>query len=125
MDAFRQAVVTGAPGRAAPGAQGGGTTPEEAAAALTRSSGMQRATAVVLASHAVSIPAGLTGGGPAGVVDITLDITPPDGNGYTAVTRVSFSTPQRRERFTATGTRLNVLIDPADHSRVVIDPGGA
>jgi hypothetical protein len=134
MDAFQQAsggftatrtVVTGAPGRAAPGTAGGGTTPEQAAAALAQPSGMQRATAVVLTSHEVSIPAGLTGGGPAGVVDITLDITPADGNPYTAVTRVSFSTPERRARFTAAGARLNVLVDPADHSRVIIDPSGA
>ena len=130
MAAFQQAsgmsvTVTGAPGRTAPGTPNGGTTPEQAAAALAGSSGMQRATAVVLTAHEVSIPAGLPGGGPAGVVDITLDITPPGGSGYTAVTRVSFSTPERRARFTALGSTLNVLIDPADHSRVVIDPSGA
>lgn len=130
LASFQQAsgmnvTVAGAPGRAAPGTPGGGTTPKQAAAALAESSGMQRATAVVLAAHGVSIPAALTGGGPAGVVDITLDVTPPDGNGYTAITRISFSTPERRARFTATGTTLNVLIDPADRSRVVIDPGGA
>jgi len=134
MDAFQQAsggftathtVVTGAPGRAAPGTAGGGTTPEQAAAALAQPSGIRQATAVVLTSHEISIPAGMTGGGPAGVVDITLDVTPPDGSGYTAITRVSFSTPERRARFTAAGARLNVLIDPADHSRVIIDPSGS
>jgi hypothetical protein len=117
-------VVTGAPGRPVPGMAGGGTTPEQAAAALAQPSGMQRATAVVLTAHEVSIPAGMVGGGPAGVVDITLDITPPDGNGFTAVTRVGFSTPERRARFTAAGARLSVLVDPTDHTRVVIDPNG-
>jgi hypothetical protein len=114
-------TITGAPGRAAPGTPGGGTTPEQAAAALSGQSGLQRATAVVLAAHEVAVPAGMAGGGPAGVVDITLDITPPDGNAYTAVTRIAFSTPQRRAKVTGTGTTLPVLIDPADHSRVVID----
>jgi hypothetical protein len=116
-------TVTGAPGRPAPGTPGGGTTPEQAAQAFADTSSMRPATAVVLAAHEVSIPAGMAGGAGAGVVDITLDITAPDGSAYTTVTRISFSTPERRAMVTATGTRLPVLIDPADRSRVVIDIG--
>jgi len=43
---------------------------------------------------------------PGGVVDITLEIRAPDGTRYTAVTRVGFSTPERRARVATVGTQL-------------------
>lgn len=116
-----EVTVLGAPGRPAPGAPGGGMTPEQAAQAVAGRSGMQEATAVVLAAHEVSVPAGMPGASPGGVVDITLDVSGPDGSTYSTVTRISFSTPERRARIAAPGSTLPVLIDPSDRSRIVID----
>ena len=75
----------------------------------------------MIAAHEIAIPPGTPGNAPGGVVDITLDITRADGSGYTAVTRVGFATPERRARFATVGTRLSVLIDPDNPSRVAID----
>ena len=112
-------VVIGAPGRPAPGAPGGGLTPEQSAQLLTTGGG-EEAAAVVVAAHEIVRPAGLPTA-PGGLVDITLDITRRDGSGYTAVTRIGFRTPERRAQVATVGTRLTVRIDPADPSRVVID----
>lgn len=116
-----EVTVLGAPGRPAPGAPGGGTTPEQAAQAVAGRSGMQEATAVVLAAHEVSVPFGMPGASPGGVVDITLDVNGPDGSTYSTVTRISFSTAERKARIAVPGGTLPVLIDPSDRSRIVID----
>jgi len=114
--------VLGAPGRPAPGRPGGGVTPEQAAQMIAGGGG-QRAWAVVTDAREIAVPPGLPAA-PAGVVDITLEIAAPDGSRYPAVTRVGFSTPQRRARVATVGTELSVLVDPADRSRVAIGTTG-
>jgi hypothetical protein len=123
-------TVLGAPGRPAPGAPGGGVTPKQAAEVLARAGrgGEEEADAVVLAANEIEVPRGMRSvlgtPPPGGIVDLTLGVTRSDGSGYTAVTRLGFSTPERRQRVAAVGTELKVLIDPADQARVVIDPRG-
>ncbi|WP_375487269.1 hypothetical protein [uncultured Jatrophihabitans sp.] len=112
--------VVGAPGRAMPGAAGGGLTPEQAAAAGT-ASGMQRASARVLAVHEVAVPPGMPGGGAAGTVDLTLDVAPVTGEGWTTTMRIAFSTPQKRAAVATVGTTLPVFVDPSAHDRIAID----
>jgi hypothetical protein len=115
-------------GRPVPGTPGGGFSPEQSADPLAHSVSMggsagQRASAVVAGVREIAIPAGLPSA-LGGIVDLTLDITVPDGTRYTTVTRVGFSTPERRLRVAAPGTELMVLIDPADRTRVAIDTSG-
>jgi hypothetical protein len=116
------AQVIGAPGRAAPGTPGGGFTPDQAAQLLA--TGGEPASAVVIAAHDVALPPEMAAAAPGGLVDITLDITRRDGSGYTAVTRIGFSTPWRRTRVATVGTNLKVRVDPSDPARVVIDTTG-
>jgi hypothetical protein len=112
--------VVGAPGRAMPGADGGGLTPEQAFAAATMP-GMQRATARVLAVHEVTVPPGMPGGGAAGTVDLTLDVTPAAGEGWTTTLRMAFSTPQNRARVATVGTVLPVFVESRAHDRIALD----
>ena len=112
--------VIGAPGRSVPGTAGGGLTPEQAAAAVTAGS-MQRGTARVLAVHEVTVPPGMPGGGAAGTVDITLDVTPPAGEGWTSTMRIAFSTPEKRARVATVGAMLPVLVNPEAHDQIAID----
>jgi hypothetical protein len=111
--------VVGAPGRPVPGAPGGGLTPEQAEAWVA--GGKVHATAVVVAAHEVVLPAGMASPAPAGLFDIVLDVTRPDGSSYSVQTRVGFSSPERRARVATVGARLPVLIDEADTSAVAID----
>lgn len=46
---------------------------------------------------------------------------PNGGEGWEAVTRISFSSPQRREKRTAAGVELAVLVDPDNHTRIIVD----
>jgi hypothetical protein len=117
-----QQQVLGAPGRPVPGMPGGGLTPEQASQ-MVAGGGGERASAVVIDAREIAIPPGMHSA-PAGTVDITLEIRRADGTRYTAVTRVGFSTPERRARVTAPGTQLSVYIDPSDRSRVAIDTSG-
>lgn len=124
----RGARGRGTRGRPATGNPGGGLTPDQSADLLVHSVSMggsagQRASAVVAGVREIAIPPGLASA-LGGVVDLTLDITVPDGTRYTTVTRVGFSTPERRLRVAAPGTQLMVLIDPADRTRVAIDTSG-
>ena len=112
--------VQGAPGRAVPGTAGGGLTPDQAAAAATNGS-MQPATAQVLAVHEVVIPQGMAGGGAAGTVDITLDVSWPAGSGWTTTMRIAFSTAEKRARVATVGVTLPVLVNPQAHDRIAID----
>jgi hypothetical protein len=129
--------IFGARGRQVPGSPAGGFTPDGFApgggfapgasgdllahSVSTGGSAGQRASAVVAGVREVAIPPGLPAAAPGGVVDLALDITVPDGTRYTTITRVGFSTQERRLRIAAPGTQLTVLIDPADRSRVAID----
>jgi hypothetical protein len=114
--------VLGAPGRPVPGMPGGGLTPEQAAQMVAGGRG-ERASAVVTDAREIAIPPGMPSA-PAGMVDITLEVRRPDGTRYTTVTRVGFSTPERRARVATPGTQLSVYIDPSDRSRVAIDTSG-
>jgi len=118
-----QQEVLGAPGRPVPGAAGGGLTPEQAATAVSGggAAGLQPATARVLAVHDVPIPAGMPGSPPAGLVDITLDVTLPDGGGYATSMRIGFSTPEKQAKIAATGLTLPVLVNPAARDQIAID----
>lgn len=117
-----QTEVVGAPGRPVPGSTGGGLTPAESAQAAAGGAaaiGLQPTTATVLAAHEVPIPPGLSVSAPGGVWDLTLDVagTP----GYSAVLRITFSSPAKREQIAAVGRTLPVLADPANHDRIAID----
>lgn len=117
------ADVVGAPGRSVPGTAGGGLTPEESAAALAggaAASGLQQATARVLAAHEVQVPAGLPQG-PGGTWDLTLDVAPTTGPGYSTVLRIGFSSVERRESVARVGRELPVLADPGRPDRIAID----
>jgi hypothetical protein len=116
------AEVLGAPGRPMPGMPGGGLTPEQAAQMIAGESG-ERASAVVLDAREIVVPPGMPSA-PAGTVDITLEVRRADGTRYTTVTRVGFSTPERRARVATPGTQLTVRIDPGDRSGVAIDTAG-
>ncbi|NLS17469.1 hypothetical protein HGP16_12970 [Rhizobium sp. P40RR-XXII] len=59
---------------------------------------------------------------PGGTWDITVLVTDPNGGpNWDAITRMSFSSPERRLKRTATGTRLPVLVDPENHTRIIVD----
>ncbi len=109
--------VVGAPGRPMPGTPGGGLTPDQAAAAA----GLQEATARVLAVHEITPPPEPGGGGPGGVVDITLDVSPATGSGYATTTRIAFSSPEKRARIAIVGRSLPVLINPGARDQIAID----
>ena len=88
---------------------------------MLASGGGERASAVVLDAREIAIPPGMPSA-PAGMVDISLEIRRADGTRYTTVTRVGFSTPERRARVATPGTQLTVLIDPGDRSQIAIAP---
>lgn len=80
-----------------------------------------RGSAIVIAERDVSVPA-MFGDAMAGsLVDLTLEVTPPDGVPYPARARLVFSTPERRARIAAVGTRLPIRIDPTRRAHVEID----
>ncbi|MCU1513033.1 MAG: hypothetical protein JWO10_123 [Microbacteriaceae bacterium] len=112
-----ETTVVGAPGRAQPGGVGGGLTPEQAASGT----GLQPATATVLAAHDVVMPAGLTGAGDGGTTDLTLDVTLADGTAYSTSMRITFSTPDKHDLICAIGRRLPVLVNPASRDQIAID----
>jgi hypothetical protein len=54
--------------------------------------------------------------------DITVRVTDPSARpDWDAVTRMSFSSPERRERRTTAGIELPVLVDPDNHNRIMVD----
>lgn len=81
--------------------------------------GTEEATGVVRAVHDVvprmPLPAGMS------QADLTLDVTRQDGTTYPVTTRLGFRSPERRAALTAPGTRLPVLVDPANPGRVTVD----
>jgi hypothetical protein len=102
-------------GRAAPY---GGYTPAEAARAAAADDGEQ-ATAVVLA--AADRPGRRFLNPPGGSVDLLLEVTRPGGDRYTTHLVVGFSTPERRARVAAVGTRLPVRVSPGKPGKIAID----
>lgn len=102
----------------------GGFSAAESAQFLAGGAG-ERATAVVTAVTEVPVPPGVGAfAPPGGQADLSLEITKSDGSFYTATTRVAFSSSERRASIARPGNRLSVLIDPANPSRVAIDPTG-
>lgn len=117
------AAVLGAPGRPLPGTPGGGLTPQESAqvaAGNAAALGLQPMTGRVIAAHQLDVPAGMPQA-PGGTWDLTLDLTPPTGNGFTTVIRIAFSSPARQADIGAVGRTLPVVADPARPDRVAID----
>jgi hypothetical protein len=99
-----------------------GLSPLQAELALSGDAaavGLQPAVAKVLAAHEAG-----PSSAPGGTWDITVWVSDPNGGpGWEAVTRMSFSSSERRERRTANGAELPALVDPENHNRIIIDVG--
>jgi hypothetical protein len=97
-----------------------GLTPQEAEIALSGGAaglGLVPTIAKVLAAHEV-----WPSSAPGGTWEIAVRVTDPNGTAdWDAVTRMSFSSRERRERRTATGVQLPVLVDPAHRDRIIVD----
>jgi hypothetical protein len=97
-----------------------GLTPQQTELALsgaTTALGLVPTTAKVLTAQEAG-----PSSAPGGTWDITVRVTDPKGGpDWEAVTRMSFSSPQRREMRTATGGELPVLVDPDNHRRIIVD----
>jgi hypothetical protein len=108
------------PDRPLPGSPGGGTTVQQAEALLY--SGVP-ATAAVLSVADVKVPRLLRATVPVGatIADLTLRVTPPDGEAYDVRTRIGFSNPHRRSVVAQMGATLPIRIDPADPVKVAVD----
>lgn len=118
-----ESVVLGAPGRPVPGSPGGGLSPEESAQVSIGNAaalGLQPMSGRVIAAHQVDVPEGLPHA-PGGTWDLTLDVAPPSGTGYTTVIRISFSSAARRAEIGALGRVLPIAADPMRPDRVAID----
>lgn len=98
----------------------GALTSEEIKRALSdggESLGLFPTTAKVLAAEEVR-----PSSAPGGTWDITVSVTNLwDGPNWEAVTRMSFSSLERRMRRTAPGQNLPVLVDPVHHARILVD----
>jgi hypothetical protein len=115
--------VIGDASRPVPGAPGGSLTPEETAQALAGGAaalGLQPMNARLIAAHEVQMPAGFATV-PGGTWDLTLDLAPAGGSGYSTVLRINFSSEQKRQAIAEVGRELPVLADPARHDRIMID----
>jgi hypothetical protein len=97
-----------------------GLTPQQTELALSGAGaalGLVPTTATVLSAQEVA-----PSSAPGGTWDIAVRVTDPNGGeGWEAVTRMSFSSPARREQRTATGLELPVLVDPDNHKRIIVD----
>lgn len=116
-------AVLGAEGRPEPGTAGGGLSPAESARATQGGAatlGLQPLSARVLAAHEVVVPAGLAQA-PGGTWDLTLDVEPQTGPGWSTVLRVGFRSPERKAEVARIGRVLPVLADPVRHDRIAID----
>jgi hypothetical protein len=96
----------------------GGYTPAEAACAVAADDGEQ-GTAVVLAAE--DRPGRRFLNPPGGTVDLLLEVMRPGGDTYTTRLVVGFSTPERRARVAAVGTRLPVRVNPDTPGKIAID----
>ena len=59
-----------------------------------------------------------------GQTELLLEVTRADGTIYQTRTLIAFSAPEHQSAIARPGARLRVQIDPADPSRVAIDPAG-
>jgi hypothetical protein len=96
-----------------------GLTPHQTELALSGAAaalGLVPATATVLAADEVG-----QSSAPGGTWDITVRVTDPNGGeGWEVVTRMSFSSPEHREKRAAAGIELPVLVDPHHHNRILV-----
>jgi hypothetical protein len=97
-----------------------GLTPQQTELALSGRSadvGLVPAIATVLAAREVA-----PSSAPGGTWEITVRVVDPTGGpDWRAVTRMSFSSRQRREKRTAAGLELPVLVDPDNRNRIIVD----
>jgi hypothetical protein len=97
-----------------------GLTPQQTELALSGRAadvGLVPTTATVLAAHEAG-----PSSAPGGTWDITVRVIDPTGGpDWEAVTRMSFSSPQRREQRTTAGLELPVLVDPDNRNRIIVD----
>jgi hypothetical protein len=122
-DPAPQSAVLSAPGRPLPGTPGGGLSPQESAqvaAGGAAALGLQPMTGTVIAAHQLEVPASMPQA-PGGTWDLTLDVTPPAGPGFTTVLRIGFSSPTRKTEIASIGRVLPVVSDPAHPDRIAID----
>lgn len=99
-----------------------GLTPQQTEIALAGGAaalGLVPTTAKVLSAHEVQ-----PGSAPGGTWDIAVAVNDPSGGAaWDAITRMSFSSPSRRESRTAVGVELPVLVDPDNRKRIIVDVG--
>ncbi|MBR1127935.1 hypothetical protein JQ592_06520 [Bradyrhizobium iriomotense] len=97
-----------------------GLTPQQTEIALAGGGaalGLVPATAKVLSAHEVQ-----PSSAPGGTWDIAVAVNDPNGGAaWEAVTRMSFSSSSHRERRTATGVELPVLVDPDNRKPIIVD----
>jgi hypothetical protein len=97
-----------------------GLTPQQTEIALSGGAaalGLVPTTATVLSAREAG-----PSSAPGGTWDIAVSVNnPTGGSGWEAVTRMSFSSSNRRESRTAAGVELPVLIDPDDRRRILVD----
>jgi hypothetical protein len=97
-----------------------GLTPQQAELALSGGAaalGLVPTTAKVLAAREAE-----PSSAPGGTWDITVRVIAPNGGqDWEAVTRMSFSSPERREKRTTAGLELPVLVDPENRNRIIVD----
>lgn len=79
------------------------------------------AEAVLLSVTDVAVPQQALPGPTASLCDLTLRVKPANDASFVAVTRLGFRSAERRAAIAVVGATLPVRIDPADHSRVVVD----
>ena len=116
-------AVLGAPGRPLPGTPGGGLSPAESAQVAignAASLGLQPMNGQVIAAHRIPVPPGMPEA-PGGTWDLTLDLTPLSGPGFSTVIRIGFSSPARQAEIGTIGRVLPVVADPTRPDRVAID----
>ncbi|TWA97150.1 hypothetical protein [Bradyrhizobium stylosanthis] len=97
-----------------------GLTPQQTEIALAGGGaalGLVPTTAKVLSAREVQ-----PSSAPGGTWDIVVAVNAPNGGpAWEAVTRMSFSSATRRERRTAAGVELPVLVDPDNRKRIIVD----
>ena len=97
-----------------------GLTPQQTEIALSGGAaalGLVPATAKVLTAHEAG-----PSSAPGGTWDITVRVSDPNGGpDWLAVTRMSFSSDERREIRASAGLELPVLVDPDNRKRIIVD----
>ncbi|MGY8633970.1 hypothetical protein RAD15_15965 [Bradyrhizobium sp. 14AA] len=97
-----------------------GLTPQQMEIALAGGAavvGLVPTTAKVLSAHEAQ-----PSSAPGGTWDIAVAVNDPNGGpSWEAITRMSFSSPDRRASRTADGVVLPILVDPDNRRRIIVD----